>query len=235
MCTILGIKISKRKKEHRSFFRTSLRHPRNANRVSPVRCWTPPRGTLTFYSHVMMVIGATFALRAVPLTRFTASARSSSPAAAVHASSVASTNSSSSGGRALFGGASFLSAGAVGLSARVRGADHALAHKSIKKRVVSADASASADASTAAAVEKAKSLRIALSISGWFFLNAVFGESSIHHTNSSFTKSSQQNGGAASSAGVLPLPLLFSFFFPTRRQEKVSCPCLPPSRFALRL
>lgn len=124
-----------------------------------------------------MAIGAPSALRAVPLARSAASARSpSAPAAAVVRASAASTAS----GSVRLGGAAFLSAGAVGLSARARGADHALARKPVKKRVVAADAAAaSADAPTAAADDKAKSLRIGLSITGWFFLNAVFGESSL--------------------------------------------------------
>jgi len=124
---------------------------------------------------MMMVNSAATTLRAVPLARSAASPRSATPVAAGRASVAASTSSSN----VRLGGASFLAAGAVGLSlcGRGREADHAPARTSAaNRRVVSASA-ASAAAPGTSEDDKGKTLRVAGSITGWFFLNAVFGGS----------------------------------------------------------
>ena len=71
------------------------------------------------------------------------------------------------------GGASFLSTGAVGLSAGFSaGAIRASRVPAVRRGVV---ASAAVNAADAESKDAGKTFRIATYIFGWYFLNAVFG------------------------------------------------------------
>lgn len=158
---------------------------------------------------IMMSIGVPSALRAVALTRSTASARSSScPASTLAPAAVVSSTAVKVHVR--LGGSSFLSAGAVGLSARV---GHAITRKPVKKRVVSADASAAAPAAEGGE-DKGKSLRVIASLSGWYFLNAVFGEwrrVPFRQRGSTHPRQEKTRDGSFSHCGNTTPPLVFGY------------------------
>lgn len=158
------------------------------------------QGTRTLVGTVIMAaVGAISALRAVPLAR-TASARSSC-APALAAPRCCAVGGASTAPAPKLGGASFLSTGAVGLSAGFSaGAIRASRAPAVRRGVV---ASAVVNAADAESKDAGKTLRIASYIFGWYFLNAVFGACARARSSRSTRESPPKPSRGASNATEL--------------------------------